>query len=231
MKGTYIIEVKFKNAAGEMPACVLDFYVNKGGERLTLSSESLVRITTEDGERFFLFLNSMKFPHGRLMCRVSVVDDEPLVERPLSIEVPTGIIIGNCNEGAGEVTRCGDYEFGFGLVDDVPKDINARIYIGVIKDWVTGYEHITEEMIQGVLTEFPVGAVETNINVIMGDKVVALIPCNEHLTARKGDGFGGKVPFGGFMSSNGEIVLRVNGIDYKVYGEMMTVNGEMEIFV
>ena len=227
----YIIEVNVKAPDNRELDYSLEFYVERPFS-VNIEKRELVRIMTEEGERFFAFIDA-DFGRGHLMCGVKIRDKEPLFNgREQIFNAYTGITIGNCLCKGGEVTNCCGYEISFNAVEDIPKDLFARIYYGVIKESVPAYEFITEDM-AGELKEAPVGRMEkTKVVVADGDKLVVLLPCNEFLTAYKDNGFGGKDVFGtSLMGANGDIVLRVKGIDYKVFGEFMTVPGDMYIYV
>lgn len=229
MIGTgYIIEVKIDE---RLDVQSLEFYIERGGEHVFKDAADLVRIDTEEGTRKFALIDGMS--RGHLMCCVNAVDHEPLWEgRPQVFRMYTGITIGACMCDDGRTTSCGGYEFGFKIVNDIPKDSSARIYVGAVKSYVTDYSYITEGMVKEYCSVLPVEPVETSLEVVAGDRVVVLAPRNENLIAKKGDGFGGKMPFDtGFMGANGDVILRIGHIDYKVYGEFMTVDGNIIISI
>lgn len=231
MIGTeYIVEVKFKAVNGELPDYSLDFYIEREGNCISLRKEELIKIVTEEGARYFALINSSVLGRGNLMCCVTMRDKEPLFEGRISkYTVFTGIVIGTCIKN--HTTRCGDYEFSFICVEDIPKDIMAGVYCGLIKEQIIGYEYITEAMVKRDLSFSTIENVENvTVSVVPGDKVVVLVPLNDTVVPMKGDGFGGKMPFDtNFMGSNGDIILRMGHIDYKAYGEFMTVAGDIKI--
>lgn len=229
MIGTgYIIEVKIDE---RLHVRSLDFYIERGGEHVVVNKSDLVRIDTEEGTKWFAMVAPMG--RGHLMCCVDAVDNEPLWQgRPQVFRVYTGISIGACMCDAGQTTNCGGYEFGFKVVNDIPKDSAARLYVGIIKEEIMGYGYITEAMIKSCCEVLPVGIAERVLNVVAGDKVVVLVPKNENMSATKGDGLGGKMPFDtSVMGCNGEITMKIGYNDYKVYGEFMTVGGNFKIFI
>lgn len=231
MNTGYIIEIKFE-ANGELPDYSLDFYAERGGGVISYRYDELVKINTEDGLRVFALVDSNLLGHGHLMCRVTFNDKEPLWNgRPEVFTLFTGVTIGECVCKGTTTRRCG-YKFSFSCVDDIPKDIDARVYIGVIKEWITDFKHIKEDMLGG-LTEFPVGTVDRfSLSVEAGDRIIVLVPCNEFLTPLKDDGFGGKMPFNtSVLGSNGDVVVKRGEVNYYAYGELMTVGGEVGIFV
>ena len=65
-----------------------------------------------------------------------------------------------------------------------------------------------------------------------GDKVVVLIPEETAYTATKDNGMGERMPFNtSILGSNGEQRVTIDGVTYRAYGEMMTTEGEMYIYV
>ena len=69
-------------------------------------------------------------------------------------------------------------------------------------------------------------------NIVAGNKVVVLIPSEYGYVATKDNGIGGKVPFDtSIMGCNGEKQIVVDSQPYKIYGEFMTVSGELFIYV
>jgi hypothetical protein len=62
--------------------------------------------------------------------------------------------------------------------------------------------------------------------------VLVLIPSSYNYVATKDNGIGGKVPFDtSIMGCNGEKSVKVDGVTYRIYGEFMTVGGELFIYV
>lgn len=229
MNTKYIIEVSVKAPDGAEPDYSLEFYVERE-HTVMLDKSELVRVITDSGERFFALLD-LDMKRGHLMCCVRVKDNEPLFERTQEFRVYTGITLGSCLCKHQEVTQCGGYTFTFNAVDDVPKDINALIYYGVIKDNIS-YNEITENTLRA-LDKMKEGALgRTQIEASAGDRVVILVPSNSLLIPRKDNGFGSKVAFDtSVMGANGETKVIANGIEYRVYGELMTVDGNLYIYI
>lgn len=72
---------------------------------------------------------------------------------------------------------------------------------------------------------------EQILNIEGGDRLVVAIPADRDLVAYKDNGFGGKVPFStSVMGANG-MELKINDIKYKLYGEFITVGGELKIYI
>ena len=227
-----IIEVDIRALKGEVPDFSLEFYVERGGQRVSYDKNNLVRIETEEGARFYAFVDSYIVGRGNLMCAVTMCDKEPLFpERKVEFVAFTGVMVGGCNCAHTKVTRCGDFEFSFSCVEDIPKDTMAGVYCGIIKEQITGYEYITEAMVKRDLTFATIENVENvTISVAPGDKVVILVPLNDTIVPMKDNGFGGKMAFDTkLMGANGDVILRIGYVDYKVYGEFMTVAGDIKI--
>lgn len=64
------------------------------------------------------------------------------------------------------------------------------------------------------------------------DHLIVVVPASKGYTVTKDNGFGGKVPFDEdlFGSSNG-IPININGVDYLLYGEAMTVSGQLFFYI
>lgn len=227
----YILEIGF---AAEEDFSV-EFYVER--ERsLKFTRDELLKVTTDEGEKLFALIDSGKVGRGNLMCRAEVYDKEAhWGNRHVIIHGFTGYAIGNCLCGKGGGFGCKGYNFTFKAVDDIPKDINSKIYYGVIKERVIDYKYITEEMVAN-LTTAPVEPISASVEVKEGDRLVVLIPYEEYLTAYKvsvlNDGVSAKLPFNTqVMGANGEMTLMVNGVKYKVFGEFIIVDGIINICV
>lgn len=204
----------------------LEFYVEREKTQRFEKSE-LVRVTTEEGVRWYAMVDAAF--RGNLMCRAEIVDKEAHCgERAVVATGYTGYAIGDCLCGKGGGINCQGYTFTFKCVANIPKDINSKIYYGVIKQWIADYKYITEEMVHG-LTQVEVGAMDVAIDAAQGDRLVVLIPYEESLTAKKVSGIGGvsaALPFETkTMGENGELTMYVDSIKYRVYGEFVIVRG------
>ena len=211
----------------------LEFYVEREKTQRFEKSE-LVRVTTEEGVRWYAMVDAAF--RGNLMCRAEIIDKEAHCgERPVVATGYTGYAIGDCLCGKGGGINCQGYTFTFKCVANIPKDINSKIYYGVIKERVIDYKYITEEMVAN-LTTAPVEPISVSVEVKEGDRLVVLIPYEEYLTAYKvsvlNEGVSAMLPFNTqVMGANGEMTLMVNGIKYKVFGEFIIVDGIINICV
>lgn len=231
----YIIEVNFNSTED----FTVEFYVER--ERsVRFSRNELVRVTTEEGERFYAMIDSKKVGRGNLMCRAEVFDREAhWGMRPVVLKGFTGYSVGNCLCGVGGGFGCDGYSFAFKGVRDIPKDINSKIYYGVIKDWVVEYKYITEEMVkeavkEGHLQKVAVKPMDAAIETEKGDRLLVLVPYEEHMVAKKkamgAESVAQLIPFSTtVMGANGELSLYVDRIRYRVYGEFMNVDCRMSI--
>ena len=234
----YIIEVLFDSTEDFS----VEFYVERERSQKFKKSE-LLKVETSEGVRYFANIDSRVLGRGNVMCRAEVYDKEAHwgADRPVVVHGFTGLFIGSCMCGASGGFECHGYKFQFKCMNDIPKDINSRIYYGVVTSWVTGYEYITEQMINedvasGSISRVNVAPLTMKIRVNEGDRVVVLVPYEELMTAKKvvalNESFAQKVPFGTeVMGANGEIVLELDGVKYRLYGEFMVVSGEINISV
>ena len=64
------------------------------------------------------------------------------------------------------------------------------------------------------------------------DHLIVVVPASKGYTVTKDNGFGGKMPFDEdlFGSSNG-ISMNIDGVDYLLYGEAMTVSGQLYFYI
>jgi hypothetical protein len=77
-------------------------------------------------------------------------------------------------------------------------------------------------------TEYPVEAMDKTQAPIEADKmVVILIPAESGLKAMKDNGLGTQEEFAeSVFGANGQYTYTIDGIEYKLYGELFTVGGE-----
>lgn len=112
------------------------------------------------------------------------------------------------------------------------------IYIlyGNILDEITSFSLITIEMLESstnhIIKIKPQTLPKTSLGTLQaGSKVVVLIPNGYEYIATKDNGIGGKVPFDeSIMGANGQSISLGNNL-YKIYGEFMTVSGEIFIYI
>lgn len=113
-----------------------------------------------------------------------------------------------------------------------------EIYIlyGNILDEITAFSQITLDMIVSstnhIIKIKPQTLPKTSLGTLQaGSKVVVLIPNGHEYVATKDNGIGGKVPFDeSIMGANGQSISLGDNL-YKIYGEFMTVSGEIFIYI
>lgn len=221
----------------------LEFYVH-ANRRVAVSKDGLIRIDRNDGtSMFFVMLDTRTLGTGLLMCNVRISDPEARWKngkRPVYIQRNTGCGVG----GAADAPRHSiqkdweeGYKIDFNTVWAIPKAEVAYIFYGHLVNQLTSYADITQEMLvspenhiisvsSGKMGKTSCGVMEE------GDKVVVLIPVDTDYEATKDNGFGGQMPFNTqLLGSNGENVVTIDGIQYRAYGEMMTTEGEMFVYV
>lgn len=213
----------------------IEFYVER--ERsVKFIRDELIRVTTADGVKYFALLDTESVGRGNLMARVVLYDNEAHWnnKRPVIMSGFTGYFIGNCLCGIGGGFGCQGYSFAFTMVDGIPKDINSRIFYGVISERVIDYKYITEKMVSNLIVS-PVGVMKkVPVDVKEGDRLVVLVPYEENMIATKealiSENFSQKIPFStDIMGANGEITLVVNKVKYRVYGEFVIIEGRLYI--
>ena len=119
--------------------------------------------------------------------------------------------------------------------DSQPSD-EQTMYYGYITDDITSFDQITLEMIQNSSTMVSTTAQtlgKTSLGIIPeGGKAVIAIPTSTNYIATNDNGFGGKVPFNTeILGCNGDIVVTLDSIEYKLYGTFMISAGELFIYV
>lgn len=241
----YIIEINIESIKGTMMRD-LDFnasffvYTNR---RETFYKNDLIHIQMDEGDKYYALLDSRKVGNGELKCDITIHDPEPRWAggaRPVVLRHSTGKIIGATCGNALKNT-CGLYEEGFrvsfNFVYGLPKAEVAYIFYGHLVNQLTSYADITADMLvspenhilsvaSGKMGKTSCGVMEE------GDKVVVLIPVDTSYVATKDNGFGGQMPFNSqILGSNGENIVTIDGVQYRAYGEMMTTEGEMFVYV
>ena len=220
----------------------LSFYVYPRQAQV-YGKEDLVRIDRKDGSRFFVLLDSRKVGRGRLMCRATIHDPQPHWPggaRPVVLTAYTGKCIGG--DSRNYTPRPADdfdegYRISFNFVTGLPAPDLAYIFYGHLVNRITDYASITPEMLvspENHIVSVQAGEMGKTSCGLMeeGNKVVVLIPEETAYTATKDNGMGERMPFNtSILGSNGEQRVTIDGVTYRAYGEMMTTEGEMYIYV
>jgi hypothetical protein len=192
---------------------------------------------------FFVMLDTRTLGTGALMCNIRISDPESRWKggkRPVLLQRNTGFGIGGAQDSPRHSIQR-DWEEGykvdFNAVWAIPKADVAYIFYGHLVNQLTSYSDITSDMLvspenhiisvaSGKMGKTSCGVMEE------GDKVVVLIPVDTDYEATKDNGFGGQMPFNTqILGSNGENLVTVDGVQYRAYGEMMTTEGEMFVYV
>lgn len=221
----------------------LEFYVH-ANRRRQVSKNDLIRIDRTDGTSlYFVMLDTRTLGTGTLMCNIAIADPEPRWKnsaRPVLLTRNTGIGIGGA---ANTPNNCiqrewvEGYKVDFNTVWSIPKAEVAYIFYGHLVNQLTSYADITQEMLVSpenhIVSVSAAKMGKTSCGVMEeGDKVVVLIPVDTNYEATKDNGFGGQMAFSTqIMGSNGENIVTIDGVQYRAYGEMMTTEGEMFIYV
>lgn len=221
----------------------LSFFVYTN-RRETLQKSDLIHIAMEGGDRYFAFLDSRKVGNGELKCDITINDPEPRWPggaRPVILRHSTGKVIGTSCERSYSRNSCGEFEQGykvsFNFVYGLPKPEVAYIFYGHVVNQLESYADITSDMLMSPdnhILSVPSGKMgKTSCGVMEeGDKVVVLVPVDTSYVATKDNGFGGQMAFStAILGSNGENIVTIDGVQYRAYGEMMTTEGEMFIYI
>lgn len=221
----------------------LEFYVQPNRRKL-VSKNDLVRIDRTDGTSlFFAMLDTRALGSGVLMCNVSIMDPESRWKegkRPVLIRRNTGMSVGSSAVNPSLALQkewVEGYKVDFNSVWSIPKPEVAYIFYGHLVNQLTSYADITGDMLVSpdnhILSVSAGKMGKTSCGIMEeGDKVVVLIPADTGYTATKDNGFGGQMPFSTtILGSNGENTVTIDGVQYRAYGEMMTTEGEMFVYV
>lgn len=215
---------------GVKDALSIEFYIERD-KSIKIYKEDLIKVFRGNDVEYYAPVDTNRLGRGHLMARVEFADKEimyPEGIRPVVVSGFTGYTI-PCM-GEGNTISCGGYTVSFEKVNDIPKNEGTKIYVGSVKKWVIGYEYITEDMIKN-LAQREVKSFQDVLPVEAGDRFVIAIPKDWDLEAYKDNGFGGKVPFSTtIMGANG-MELKINDISYKIYGEFITVGGNIKIYI
>lgn len=247
LQGTgYIIEIMIDSVKGTLMRD-LDFSVSffvYTNRRETFHKRDLIHIQMDKADKYYALLDSSKVGIGELKCDITINDPEPRWAggaRPVILRHSTGKFIGTSCGSSMKNSQCGEYEEGykvlFNFVYGLPKAEVAYIFYGHLVNQITSYAEITSDMLVSPENHIiSVGAGKmgkTSCGVMEeGDKVVVLIPVDTDYKATKDNGFGGQMPFNSqILGSNGENIVTIDGVQYRAYGEMMTTEGEMFVYV
>lgn len=129
----------------------------------------------------------------------------------------------------------GKLEFPLCTSGNTPEP-DVYILYGNILDNITSFSQITLEMLESstnhIIKMKPQSLPKTSLGILeAGSKVIVLIPNGYNYVATKDNGIGGKVQFDeSIMGANGQSIVLGNQT-YKMYGEFMTIRGELFIYI
>ena len=221
----------------------LEFYVH-ANRRRRVSKDELIRIDRTDGTAaFYALLDTRTLGTGTLMCNVLISDPESRWKggkRPVMICRNTGCGVGGATDSPRHSVQKDweeGYKIDFNTVWSIPKPEVAYIFYGKFVDQIRSFDDLTPEMLlspDNRIVSVSAGRMDKTpiSDIVAGNKVVVLIPADYGYVATKDNGIGGKVPFDtSIMGCNGEKQITVEGQPYRIYGEFMTVSGELFIYV
>ena len=114
----------------------------------------------------------------------------------------------------------------------------GRLSIQEVGGSVIQYNEITEDMIKTgaaitvtepkTLNKVSMGLTTDTAD---GDYVVVAVPSSRNYTVTQDNGFGGKAPFDEETAGANGIDLNINGISYKLYGQILISQGEIFVYV
>lgn len=241
----YMIQVAIDSYRGVPMADLdftLEFYVHSN-RRETFRKSDLIRIDKEDGADFVAMLDTRRLGTGELFCNVLIGDPENRWsggKRPVILQYNTGKVIGG-GSSMRSIQKKDEwmegYKVSFNFLWVLPKAEVAYIFYGHLVNQLTSYADITSEMLvspENHIVSVSAGKMgKTSCGMMEeGDKVVVLIPVDTNYKATKDNGFGSQMPFNTqILGSNGENIVEIDGVQYRAYGEMMTTEGEMFVYV
>lgn len=208
---------------GVKDALSIEFYIERD-KSIKIYKEDLIKVFRGNDVEYYAPVDTNRLGRGHLMARVEFADKEimyPEGIRPVVVSGFTGYTI-PCM-GEGNTISCGGYTVSFEKVSDIPKS-DAVIHYGVTID---DFDRIDLRVLAQAKE---IKEVEVSFNA--GEKVVILIPQDREEKAYKDNGFGGRIPFSTtIMGINGDIKNMDDGRRYKVFGEFMTVDGKLKIYI
>lgn len=127
--------------------------------------------------------------------------------------------------------------------EEPPTQVTEKMYYGRLSIQEVGgsviqFSNITESMIKnakGLTIVEPSTLGKTSLGsanaTAEGDYQIVIVPSSKSYTVTKDNGFGGKVAFDEETSGANGLSITIDGIAYKIYGEILLSQGEMFIYV
>ena len=210
-------------AEGIKDALSVEFYIERENV-IKIDKEDFIKVFLGNAIEYYLPVDANCLGRGHVMAAVEFADREnayPGRERKVVVNGFTGYTI-PCM-GEGNTIGCSGYEVSFEAVQDIPRS-DAVIHYGVMTD---DFERIEMRVLTRVKD-----IEEIELSFKAGERMVVLIPYDRDEVVKKDNGFGGKVPFSTSVDGrNGEVAMLDDGMKYKVYGELMIVDGTLKLYI
>lgn len=204
-------------------AVAVELYVERD-RAVRFEKKDLIRVYRNDvGVRVFAPVDVERIGRGNLIARVEF----PESDAPFFVSGFTGVSIPY--GGEGRTISIKDYKVSFDMVEEIPLN-DAACFIGIVDDYVQGYEFITADMVKALGARIPTaGVVDVALNA--GDKLVVAVPKDRMFEVKKGDGLGNRILFSStIMGANG-LSLMIDDIEYLIYGEFVFVEGAIKVYI
>lgn len=118
-------------------------------------------------------------------------------------------------------------------------DLKAQMFYGIIDPTVSGvitsYSDITVDMLSNtnsIKSTIPGERLKLSMGYVEeGSYIVVAVPTMYDFNVAKDNGFGGKVAFDDDIVGANGIDVEFNGVDYRIYGELVLVSGERFVYI
>ena len=198
------------------------FYVDR--ERTVgFRKEELIKVYRNGAYEFYAPVDANFLGRGHLMAAVEIEESEPAYpgrKRRVTVSGFTGYSIPCLGEG--NTIDCGGYYVSFERVADIPKGA-ALIYYGVT---ASDFDDVDWSSLQKVK--------ETEgftLTVNVGERIIVAIPNDREEEACKDNGFGEAMPFSTAVDGVNGREREIDGIRYRVFGELMIVDGKINVYI
>lgn len=251
-KGTgYIVEIDIEAINGKTMDDLdfnVEFFISNTRTK-AYTKEDMVRVRGITKDRYFVLLDSSVLGIGHLMARTEIKDSVEKWEngvRPIVITKYTGKAVGvnttpetlqPCTFRILQQANNEIYEEGycvkFRFWNRLPKDEYSYIYFGKLTVPISSFADITADMVQGLNHIDALKMEKTSLGEInVGETIIVAVPEDVGNKAYKDNGFDEPMKFAEeILGSNGGHTVVVDGINYRIFGELMIVNGEMFVYV
>ena len=148
---------------------------------------------------------------------------------PEALQPCTFRILQQANDGIYEEGYCVKFRFW----NRLPKDEYSYIYFGKVTVPISSFADITVDMIQGLNHINALKMEKTSLGEInVGETIIVAVPEEKSNRAYKDNGFDEPMKFAEeILGSNGGYTVIIDGINYRIFGELMIVNGDMFVYV